>query len=309
MLRIAFELTPHDAAYEDIASKFFEHFLYIASAMNRMGDHGLWDEQDGFYYDWLRLPDGRKIPLRVRSMVGLIPLFAVGTIDPAALDKMPGFKRRMNWFIKHRPDLCGNIASITRHGVDQRILLSMVQPSRLRRILQVMLDETEFLSPHGIRSMSRYHRDHPFELHFDGQEYQVQYEPAESTIGMFGGNSNWRGPVWFPVNYLMIESLQRFHYYFGDELQVEYPTGSGVSMNLSQVAAELSRRLSRLFLRGQDGRRPAFGDAEKFQTDPHFRDHILFYEFFHGDNGAGLGASHQTGWTALVAKLLQQSGE
>ena len=309
MLRIAFELTPHDAAYEDIASKFFEHFLYIASAMNRMGDHGLWDEQDGFYYDWLRLPDGRKTPLRLRSMVGLIPLFAVGTLDPAALDKMPGFKRRMNWFIKHRPDLCGNIASITRHGVDQRILLSMVQPSRLRRILQVMLDETEFLSPHGIRSMSRYHKDHPFVLHSDGQVYEVEYEPAESTIGMFGGNSNWRGPVWFPVNYLMIESLQRFHYYFGDELQVEYPTGSGVSMNLSQVAAELSRRLSRLFLRDKDARRPAFGDAEKFQTDPHFRDHILFYEFFHGDNGAGLGASHQTGWTALVAKLLQQSGE
>jgi len=309
MLRIAFELTPHDSAYEDIASKFFEHFLYIASAMNRLGDHGLWDEKDGFYYDWLRLPDGHKIPMRVRSMVGLIPLFAVATIDQGAIDKMPGFKRRMNWFIKHRPDLCGNIASITRHGVDQRVLLSLVQPARLRRILQVMLDETEFLSPHGLRSLSQCHRDHPFSMNLDGQEYRVEYEPAESTAGMFGGNSNWRGPVWFPVNYLMIESLQRFHYYFGDELQVEYPTGSGVSMNLSQVAAELSRRLSRLFLRDQNGRRPVFGGAEKFQTDPHFRDHILFYEFFHGDNGAGLGASHQTGWTALVAKLLQQSGE
>jgi Glycosyl hydrolase family 63 C-terminal domain len=309
MLRIAFELTPHDAAYEDIASKFFEHFLYIASAMNQLGDHGLWDEQDGFFYDWLRLPNGHKSPMRVRSMVGLIPLFAVTTLDPARLDKMPGFKRRMNWFIKHRPDLCGNIASITRHGVDQRILLSMVQPTRMRRMLQVMLDESEFLSPHGIRSLSQRHRDHPFVLNVEGQEYRVEYEPAESTAGMFGGNSNWRGPIWFPVNYLMIESLQRFHYYFGDEFQVEYPTGSGVSMNLGQVAAELSRRLSRLFLRDKDGRRPVFGGAEKFQTDPHFRDHILFYEFFQGDNGAGLGASHQTGWTALVAKLLQQSGE
>jgi Glycosyl hydrolase family 63 C-terminal domain len=309
MLRIAFELTPHDAAYEDIASKFFEHFLYIASAMNRLGEHGLWDEQDGFYYDCLRMPDGQKVPMRLRSMVGLIPLFAVTTLDPAVLDKMPGFKRRMNWFIKHRPDLCGNIASITRHGVDQRILLSLVQPARLKRMLQVMLDESEFLSPHGIRSLSRCHKDRPFVLQVDGQEYRVEYEPAESTAGMFGGNSNWRGPVWFPVNYLMIESLQRFHYYFGDELLVEYPTGSGVLMNLSQVASELSRRLSRLFLRDKDGRRPVFGGAEKFQTDPHFRDHLLFYEFFHGDNGAGLGASHQTGWTALVAKLLQQSGE
>jgi hypothetical protein len=312
MLRIAFDLTPHDPAYEDIASKFFEHFLYIASAMNRLGDHGLWDETDGFYYDWLRLPDHRKIPLRVRSLVGLIPLYAVATLESSAIDKMPGFKRRMNWFIKHRPDLCGNIASITRHGVAERILLSMVQPARVRRVLQTMLDENEFLSPHGIRGISRYHKDHPFVLKLDGhddQEYYVDYEPAESTSGLFGGNSNWRGPVWFPVNYLMIESLQRFHHYFGDEFQVEFPTGSGVQMNLSQVAAELSRRLSRLFLRDKDGRRPVFGDSEKFQTDPHFRDHILFYEYFHGDNGAGLGANHQTGWTALVAKLLQQSGE
>jgi hypothetical protein len=215
----------------------------------------------------------------------------------------------MNWFIKHRPDLCGNIASITRHGIEARTLLSMVHPSRLRRVLQTMLDENEFLSPHGIRGISRYHKDHPFVLQADGQEYRVDYEPAESTTGLFGGNSNWRGPVWFPVNYLMIESLQRFHHYFGDELQVECPTGSGVQMNLSEVAAELSRRLSRVFLRDKNDRRPVFGGAEKFQTDPHFRDHILFYEFFNGDNGAGLGASHQTGWTSLVAKLLQQSGE
>jgi hypothetical protein len=309
MLRIAIELVPHDPSYEDIASKFFEHFLYIASAMNRMGDGGLWDERDGFFYDWLRLPDGRKIPLRVRSMVGLIPLFAVTTLDAEVIDKLPGFKRRMNWFVKHRPDLCGNIASITRHGAEERILLSMMHPSRLRRVLDVMLDQEEFLAPNGIRGVSRCHKDNPFVLRVDGQEYRVDYEPAESTTGIFGGNSNWRGPVWFPVNFLMIESLQRYHHYFGDEMQVECPKGSGVMMNLSDVAAHLSRRLSRLFLRDQQGRRPVFGGAEKFQTDPHFRDHILFYEYFHGDNGAGLGASHQTGWTSLVAKLLQQSGE
>jgi hypothetical protein len=309
MLRIAIELTPHDRSYEDIASKFFEHFLYIASAMNRLGDGGLWDDEDGFYYDWLRMPDGRKIPLRVRSLVGLIPLFAVTTLDAGAIDTMPGFKRRMTWFIKHRSDLCGNIASLMRPGMEERQLLSAVHPSRLRRVLQIMLDENEFLSPHGIRGISRYHKDHPFVLRVDGQEHRVDYEPAESQTGMFGGNSNWRGPIWFPVNYLIIESLQRFHHYFGDDFRVECPTGSGVQMNLSQVAGELSRRLSRLFLRDEHGRRPVFGGAQKFQTDPHFRDHILFYEHFHGDNGAGLGASHQTGWTALVAKLLQQSGE
>ena len=240
----------------------------------------------------------------------MIPLFAVATLESAAIDKLPGFKRRMNWFVKHRPDLCGNIASVTRHGVEERILLSMVQPARMHRVLKTMLDENEFLSPHGIRGVSRFHKDHPFVLQLDdGQEYRVDYEPAESTNGLFGGNSNWRGPVWFPINYLIIESLQRYHHYFGDEFQVEFPTGSGVSMNLSQVAAELSRRLSRLFLRDKDGRRPAFGASEKFQADPHFRDSILFYEYFQADNGAGLGASHQTGWTALVAKLLQQSGE
>jgi hypothetical protein len=309
MLRIAIELTPHDRAYEDIASKFFEHFLYISSAMNQLGDGGLWDEQEGFFYDWLRLPDGNKIPLRVRSLVGLIPLFAVTTLDQEPIDKMPGFKRRMSWFIKHRPDLCGNIASITRRGMGERQLLSMVHPSRLRRVLETMLDPNEFLSDYGIRGISRVHKDHPFVLHVDGHEYRVDYEPAESTTGLFGGNSNWRGPIWFPVNYLMIESLQRYHHYFGDEFQVECPTGSGVMMNLSDVAAELSRRMAHIFLRDEHGRRPVFGGTEKFQTDPHFRDYIPFYEYFHADNGAGLGASHQTGWTALVAKLLQQSGE
>ena len=309
MLRIAMELTPHDRSYEDIASKFFEHFLYIATAINQIGEGGLWDDTDGFYYDWLRLSDGRNTPLRVRSLVGLIPLFAVAVLDEEHINAMPGFKRRMHWFIEHRPDLCRDIASMTRQGVEERRLLSMVRPSKLKRILSVMLDENEFLSPHGIRGLSRYHRDHPFILQANGSQYRVDYEPAESSTGMFGGNSNWRGPVWFPVNFLMIESLQRYNHYFGDELKVECPTGSGVEMNLSQVAAELSRRMSRIFLRDEHGRRPVFGGCEKFQTDPHFRDHILFYEYFHGDNGAGLGASHQTGWTALVAKLLQQSGE
>ena len=307
MLKIAMELMPHDPAYEDIASKFFEHFLYIAGAVNGKG--GLWDDTDGFYYDALQVPGGQELALRVRSIVGLIPLFAVATIEQEEIDRMPGFKRRMNWFIENRPDLTGNIASITRQGQSERRLLAVVQRPKLIRLLARMLDETEFLSPHGVRSLSRFHRDHPYVLPVDGQDYVVDYEPGESTSGLFGGNSNWRGPVWFPVNYLLIESLQRFHHYFGDDLQVECPTGSGQKMNLSEVAAELSRRLSRLFLLDEQGRRPVFGGAEKFQSDPNFRDHILFYEYFHGDNGAGLGASHQTGWTALVAKLLQQSGE
>ena len=308
MLRIAIELTLHDKPYEDIASKFFEHFLYIASAMNGMGG-GLWDEQDGFYYDRLQIPDGRKIRMRVRSLVGLIPLFAVAALDAEVLDRIPGFKRRMLWFIKHRPDLCLNIASITRQGQEERRLLSLVDPTRLQRVLRYMLDENEFLSPHGVRGVSRYHKDHPFVFRADGQEYRVDYEPAESKSDLFGGNSNWRGPVWFPINYLLVESLERFYHYFGDELQVEFPTGSGVKMHLGDVAHQLSRRLSHLFLRDEHGRRPVFGGAEKFQSDPFFRDHILFYEYFNGDNGAGLGASHQTGWTALVAKLLQKSGE
>jgi hypothetical protein len=308
MLKIAIELYPHDKSYEDIASKFFEHFLYIASAINRMGDGGLWDDEDGFYYDRIRLSGGQHFRLRIRSLVGLIPLFAVDTLDQEAIDRLPGFKRRMDWFIKHRPDLCGNIASVTRQGVDERRLLAMVQRPKLVRILERMFDEDEFLSPHGLRSLSRYHRDHPFILPFADQEHRVDYEPAESSTGIFGGNSNWRGPVWFPANYLMIESLQRFHHYFGDDLQIEFPARSGVKVSLKEAAKQLSLRLASLFLRGEDGRRPVFGGAEKFQSDPNFRDHILFYEYFHGDNGAGLGAGHQTGWTALVAKLLQQSG-
>jgi hypothetical protein len=309
MLKIALDLAPHDRAYEDIASKFFEHFLYIASAMNQVGGRGLWDDEDGFYYDSLRLPDGTTQPLRVRSMVGLIPIFAVATLEQETVDALPGFRSRMNWFKDHRPDLAGNIASLTRQGMAERRLLAIMHKPKLLRVLARMLDENEFLSPGGLRSLSRFHKDHPFMLNSNGEAHSIDYEPAESRTSMFGGNSNWRGPVWFPLNFLMIESLQKFHHYFGDDLQVDFPTGSGRKMNLGDVAAELSRRLSRIFLRAPDGRRPVFGASEKFQNDPHFRDHILFYEYFDGDTSAGLGASHQTGWTALVAKLLQQSGE
>jgi hypothetical protein len=307
MLRIALELALHNPVYEDVASKFFEHFLYIAHAMNHLGGAGLWDEQDGFFYDRLRLSDNSRL-LRVRSMVGLIPLFAVDTVEPQWLDRLPGFRRRMEWFIRNRPDLSGNVASMTREGVQERRLLALCQTGRLRRVLEKMLDETEFLSPHGVRSLSLYHRDHPFVLHVNGEEHRVDYQPAESTTGLFGGNSNWRGPVWFPVNYLLIESLQKFNHYFGDDFKIECPTGSGIRMNLGEVAAELSRRLARLFVRDDGGRRPVFGGQHKYQNDPHFRDYVLFYEYFHGDNGAGIGASHQTGWTSLVAKLIQQSG-
>jgi len=310
MLKIALELASKvNRIYEDVASKFFEHFLYIAAAMNGIGDGGLWDETDGFFYDRLRLPNGQSIPMRVRSMVGLIPLFAVDTIEPELIDQLPGFKRRMEWFRSNRKDLCGNIASLQIEGMGSRRLLSLVAPSRLIRVLERMLSEDEFLSPHGIRALSKYHQQHPFVLPVDGQDYRVDYEPAESNTGVFGGNSNWRGPVWFPVNFLLIESLQKFNHYFGNDVQVDFPTGSGKKTTLGDVACELSRRLSHIFLRDAQGRRAVFGGTEKFQTDPHFRDHILFYEYFHGDNGAGLGASHQTGWTALVAKLLQQSGE
>jgi hypothetical protein len=308
MLKIALELASKvDRIYEDIASKFFEHFLYIAHAMNVGG--GLWDEVDGFFYDRLRLPDGRSMRMQLRSMVGLIPLFAVDTIEPDVIASLDGFRRRMEWFIKHRPDLSGNVASLSREGMESRRLLSILPRDRLMRVLERMLDQNEFLSPHGIRSLSKCHSTHPFELHVDGQSFGVQYEPAESRFGLFGGNSNWRGPVWFPVNYLLIESLQRYHYYFGDDVKVEFPSGSGDHKTLGEIAGELSRRLSHIFLRDPAGRRAVFGGAEKLQSDQYFKDCLLFYEYFHGDNGAGIGASHQTGWTALVAKLLQQSGE
>jgi hypothetical protein len=311
LLAMALELARRDKAYEDVASKFWEHFVYIADAMNNLGQDGvgLWDESDGFFYDVLHFPDGHHCPMRVRSIVGLIPLFAVETLEPELLERLPGFKRRLEWFIENRPDLTKNIACMRTPGREARRLLSIVDQEKLRRILKVMLDENEFLSPYGIRALSRYHRDHPYTLTVDGTKYRVDYEPAESTTGLFGGNSNWRGPVWFPLNFLLIESLQKFHHYLGSDFKVEYPTGSGRLLDLWEVAAELSRRLSSLFLRNEHGCRPVYGNLEKFQNDPYWKDLVLFHEYFNGDNGEGIGAGHQTGWTGLVTKLLQQSGE
>jgi Glycosyl hydrolase family 63 C-terminal domain len=311
MLAIALELAKEDPAYEDVASKFFEHFVYIARAMNDFGTDGrsLWDETDGFYYDVLKLPNGEEHFLKIRSMVGLIPLFAVETLEPEIVDRLPGFKRRMQWFIDNHSDLPEHIEMTQRSARGVRRLLSLVGRKQLKRVLTRMLDETEFLSPYGVRALSRYHKDHPYEVHVNGNLNRVDYEPAESSTGLFGGNSNWRGPIWFPVNYLLVESLQKFHHYYGEDFKVECPTHSPKESDLWQVAAEISRRLIHIFLRGQDGRRPVAGGLELFQSDPHWKDLLLFHEYFHGDNGAGIGASHQTGWTGLVAKLIEQSGE
>jgi hypothetical protein len=310
MLAIALELARENVAYENVASKFFEHFVHIAQAMNERGRHEveLWDEQDGFYYDVLHLPNGDRHYLKVRSLVGLIPLLAVETFEQELVDRLPGFKRRMEWFVENNPDVRGHIeVSQTQKGL--RGLLSLVSRGRLERVLRYVFDEAEFLSPHGIRSVSRFHNDNPYVLHVDGTEHRVDYEPAESTTALFGGNSNWRGPVWFPINFLLIEALQKFHHFYGDTFTVELPTGSGRQASLWQAAAEVSRRLTRIFLRSADGQRPVYGGLEKFQSDPNWRDLIYFHEYFHGDNGAGIGASHQTGWTGLVAKLIEQSGE
>jgi hypothetical protein len=311
LLAIAMELAKEDPSYEDVASKFWEHFLYIAHAMNNRGDDqiSLWDQEDGFFYDVLHLPEGKPYPMKVRSMVGLIPLFAVETLEPELIDRLPDFKRRMEWFINNRTDLTQNVACMRTPGNAERRLLSIVDREQLRKVLRVMLDENEFLSPYGIRAVSRFHKDHPYVLPVNGTEHRVDYEPAESTTGLFGGNSNWRGPIWFPLNYLLVESLQKFHHYLGEDFKVECPVGSGQMLTLWEVAGEISRRLSRIFLKDTNDRRPVFGGLEKFQSDANWRDLIPFHEYFHGDNGAGIGASHQTGWTGLVAKLLQQSGE
>ena len=308
MLAIALELARENRGYADVALKFLVHFIHIANAMHDMGSE-LWDDQDGFYYDVLSQDDGTHSKLKVRSMVGLIPLFAVLKIEPEMYDALPDFRRLVEWYLENRPRFRRNVIVKKRSDGALLHLFSIVDQERLRRVLAYMLDENEFLSPYGIRSLSRYHRDNPYVLHVDGTQHRVDYEPGESTTWMFGGNSNWRGPVWFPVNFLIVESLQRFHDFLGDEFKVEFPTGSGRLMNLWQVAAEISKRLNHLFLRDANGRRPALGDDKRFQQDPHWRDHLLFHEYFHGDTGMGLGASHQTGWTGLVAKLLDQSGE
>jgi len=308
MLAIALELAMEDRTYEDVASKFWEHFVYIATAMNDLGEDGLslWNKEDGFFYDILHLPQGIRLPLRLRSMVGLIPLYAVQTLEPELLEHMPAFKRRLEWFLANRPDLLGNMACMKTEGTRERRQFSIAGREQLERMLEVMLDENEFFSPYGIRALSRYHRAHPYMLKLDGINNSVAYEPAESHTTLFGGNSNWRGPIWMPVNYLLVHALRRFHHYYGNSFQVECPTGSGRLMNLAEVADEITRRLVRLFQRDRNGRRPVYGSDEKLQSDPHWRDLILFYEYFNGDTGAGLGASHQTGWTALVAKMIEE---
>src|SRR5262245_33530743 len=304
LMRIALELARHDRAYEDIASKFFEHFLGIAAAINAPED-GLWDEADEFYYDEVRTPRGREIVLKIRSMVGLIPLFAVETLEPELLEKLPGFRGRLEWFLKHRPELAQLVSRWQEPGRGERRLLSLLRGHRMKCLLRRMLDETEFLSDHGVRALSKVYERAPFQITVCDTLHEVRYAPAESTTALFGGNSNWRGPVWMPVNYLIIESLQKFHHYYGDDFKIECPARSGRFLTILEIANELSRRLTGIFLRDENGRRAVFGAYEKMQTDPHFRDYILFYEFFHGDNGRGAGASHQTGWTGLVAKLIQ----
>jgi hypothetical protein len=306
LMRIALELAEHNPVYEDIASKFFEHFLHIAEAMTKIGgdSSGLWDEKDEFYYDVLSV-NGQSTPLRVRSMVGLIPLFAVEVLEESVFRAMPGFTRRLRWFLEHRPDLATLVSRWEDTANGERHLLSLLRGHRMKRLLARMLDETEFLAPHGVRALSRYHHDHPFELDLGGQRHTVRYVPGDSETSLFGGNSNWRGPIWMPVNYLIVESLQKFHHYYGDDFKVECPTGSGQYLTLLEVADEIGRRLTCLFLRDEQGRRPCLGAHEKLQRDPHFRDYLPFHEYFHGDDGSGLGAPHQTGWTGLVAKLIQ----
>jgi hypothetical protein len=307
MLRIALELALTNPVYQDLATKFFEHFLYIAGAMRNIGDVGidLWDESDEFYYDVLHCPSGELVPIKLHSIVGLIPLFAVETIEPQLLEKLPDFKRRLEWFLNYRPDLAGLVSRWFEPGLGERRLLSLLRGHRMKRLLKRMLDETEFLSDYGVRSLSKFHQGNPYRFYTNGMEFTVTYQPAESDSGLFGGNSNWRGPIWFPINYLIIESLQKFHHYYGDDFKIECPTGSHNFVTLLDAANELSRRLSRIFLKDEKGNRPVFSYSVKIQTDPHFRDNILFHEYFHGDNGRGVGASHQTGWTGLVAKLLQ----
>jgi hypothetical protein len=311
MLEIALELTAHDSSYEDMAVKFAEHFVWIAVAMNQMGDGGMWDDEDGFYYDVLRLPDGGAKRLKVRSMVGLLPLCATTVTEQWQRERAPRAASVLEERVQRMPELRNGVHPTGKGhwGVADRGIFALVNEDRLRRILTRMLDENEFLSPYGIRALSRYHEDHPYNVHVDGQDYRVKYVPAESDSGMFGGNSNWRGPVWMPMNALLIRALLQFYLYYGDSFKIECPTGSGNLMNLFEVAQEISDRLSRIFLRDKSGQRPVFGDTKKFQTDPQWKDYILFYEYFHGNNGAGLGASHQTGWTGLVGKLIEIFGQ
>jgi len=310
MLELSAELAAHDAIYEEMVEKFTEHFLYIAAAMNRPGPEGMWDEADGFYYDLLRLPDGRSTRLKVRSVVGLLPLCASTVIEKWQRERTPRATAQVWERIRQMPELLDSIhpTGPGHLGVAERGIMALVNSERLRRILTAMLDENEFLSPYGIRSLSKFHQNHPYIFEVQGQQYRVDYLPGESNTGMFGGNSNWRGPIWMPVNALIIRSLLVFYLYYGDRFKIECPTGSGRMMTLFEVASEIVERLTRIFLRDDRGRRPVYGGTEKFQSDAHWRDHLLFYEYFHGDNGAGLGASHQTGWTGVIARLMQLFG-
>ncbi|HEX8547749.1 MAG TPA: glucosidase [Cytophagaceae bacterium] len=308
MLQIATELSLTRPIYQDAASKFFEHFLFIANASVNIGDAGvsLWNEEDEFFYDLLHMPNGFSMPLKVRSIVGLIPMYAVHTISSDILKKLPDFRRRMEWVLTNRPDLASLVSRWYEFGKGETRLLSLLRGSKMKALLRRMLDESEFLSEYGIRALSKYHKDFPYEFHYNNNVFTVTYQPAESESGLFGGNSNWRGPIWFPVNYMLIESLLKFHGYYGDDFLIEYPTGSGTMLTIKDVANELRRRLLKIFVRNEEGKRPMYGDNDLLQNDPHFRDHILFYEFFHGDNGTGLGASHQTGWTGLVADIIHE---
>jgi hypothetical protein len=308
MLSITLELATVDRAYEDMATTFFEHFVSIADAMNSLGGTGLWDDNDGFYYDQLCV-DGQKTPIRIRSIVGLVPLFACECIDQETIDKLPGFKKRMQWFLDNRHDLAAHISYMraredSRHS---RRLLAMPARQRLVRVLRYVLDETEFLSPYGVRSLSKVHGEHPFTLRVGEDEFSVRYAPGESETYIFGGNSNWRGPVWFPINYLLIEALERYHHFYGDSLTVEYPTGSGRMVTLGDVAQELAGRLTKIFLPDATGARPCHGGDPRYARNPAWRDLVLYYEHFHGETGRGIGASHQTGWTALVTRCLEKT--
>ena len=311
MLSTALLLSEKDPTYEDLASKFWEHFVFIAHALNNRHDalNSLWDEEDGFFYDQLSVDDQEPIKIRARTMVGFVPMFGATTVPADTFAQYPAFQNRRDWFIKHRPDLIDCAGPAVTPGPSNRLILGLVRTHQLRRMLEYMLDENEFLSPYGIRAVSQYHRDHPLVLNLDGQEYRLDYEPGESRTNLFGGNSNWRGPIWMPVNMLIIAALKEYHNYYGDEFIIECPTGSGIKMNLEQVADELRKRLMHIFLRDDQGRRAVFGECELFQNDPYWKDLVPFHEYFHGDTGRGCGASHQTGWTGLISLLLMESKE
>jgi hypothetical protein len=306
MLKIALEISEHRPAYQDMASKFFEHFLHIAGALANIGGNGveLWDNEDSFFYDVLHTPDGRSTPLKVRSMVGLIPLYAVEVLEPHYLERLPLFKKRVEWVLANRPDLAALISRWNDHGKGETRLLSLLRGHRMKKIFNRMLDESEFLSDYGIRALSKYHKNSPYEFWVGSECFRVNYNPGESDSGLFGGNSNWRGPIWFPVNFLIIDSMLKFHDYYGDDFKIEYPTGSGNKISIKEAACEIAKRMMKIFIRNENGDRPVHGNYEKLQKDPHFKDLVLFYEYFHGDTGSGIGATHQTGWTGLIAELI-----